>query len=60
MINIAAADTFMAIFGYKRVTEICPYCDGGKDRKPGEKPRPLQCWRARKKKMVCPKGQEKR
>ena len=48
MINIAAADTFMGIFGFKRVTKICPYCN-----RHGVKR--LQCWRAKKNKMVCPK-----
>ena len=50
--NIAAADTLMGIFGYRRLGFRCPYCD--KPKKDGAKSR-LQCWRARKKKLVCPK-----
>ena len=57
MMNIAAADTLMGIFGFRRITKICPYCNGMKDVVPGKRPRPYrsQCWRAKKHKMVCPK-----
>ena len=47
MINYAASDTLMAIFGYKRVKR-CPYCDRNDIIR-------LQCWRAKKRKLVCPK-----
>ena len=50
-INYAAADTFMAIFGYVRAP-WCPYCD---DKYARKSRRRLPCWMARKRKLNCPK-----
>ncbi len=40
-------DNFMRVFGMRRARR-CPYCDRNGVKR-------LQCWRAKKNKMVCPK-----
>lgn len=46
----------MNIHNNKRKSKLCPYCNGGKDRRSSKsRGNKLQCARALKEKLECPK-----